>query len=149
MINKLPASFAFAYNQIMKTINLLPVHLTFFIALMSFAAPAQETAIWIKGGAHLRLETLSPQLRSKVHDDAGLMWQSDAPWQTVASHTSIVLFPPANIEWSKDDDLKVAFSDLRRRHIGMALGTGILPRTPACQQRTSLRIPLPGVYPKA
>src|SRR5579872_6846789 len=37
-----------------------------------------STAIWVKGGAHLAV--LPPKYRAGFHEDAGLMWKSDAPW---------------------------------------------------------------------
>ena len=64
------------------------------------------------------------------------MFNPDADWRTVASHTSAVQFPPGVILNDKDDALKRAFQYLTERHIGLALEFRVLVRTEQCSQWT-------------
>jgi hypothetical protein len=96
------------------------------------AAPALP-GIWIKSGAHL--VNIPPPWSAVGSNETGAMWEADAPWPTVASHVKVALFPPGNIQWAKDEDLQKAFSDMKRRNIALALGTGLLTRSDHCQAR--------------
>jgi hypothetical protein len=86
--------------------------------------------IWLGAGAR----TIDPQTLA-ARNDRGDMWAPDAPWQTVASHVQVAIFPPGNIQNAKDADLAQAIADLNRRHISIALGISLLSWTPICQPR--------------
>jgi hypothetical protein len=69
------------------------------------------------------------------------LWMSrpfnpNAEWKTVASHTSVVQFPPPVILNWKDDDLRRAFRNLAEHHIGLALEFRVLVRSDQCPQMT-------------
>jgi len=68
--------------------------------------------------------------------DSGDMFNPDADWKTVASHTGAVQFPPGVISNGKDDDLRRAFRNLTERRIGLALEFRVLVRTDQCPQMT-------------
>lgn len=105
-------------------------------AFVPVAARPQGSAsmpeIWIKSGAHL--VNIPPPWQG-MPEDAGAMWKPDASWPTVAARVKVAEFPPGNIQWAKDEDLQYAFAEMKRRHIELALGTGLLTRSDRCQAR--------------
>ena len=98
---------------------------------LSLPALAQE--IWIWG---------SPKVNhpfpgwEEVRRDKGDMWKPDAPWQTVAHSVTVVLIPPGNIERASDADLQEAVADIKRRHLALAIGTGMLIRSERCRSKS-------------
>ena len=88
-------------------------------------AGAAAPELWIS-----RLASPSPLA------DSGDMFNPDADWKTVASHTGAVQFPPGVISNGKDDDLRRAFRNLTERRIGLALEFRVLVRTDQCPQMT-------------
>jgi hypothetical protein len=113
-------------------VGVSPVGPAALLAAEPSAAPALPV-IWIKSGAHL--VNIPPPWSAVRTNETGQMWEADAPWPTVASHVKVALFPPGNIQWAKDEDLKNAFSEMKRRNIALALGTGLLTRTDGCQAK--------------
>jgi hypothetical protein len=106
-----------------------------FASLPAVARPqdgASMPEIWIKSGAHL--VNIPPPWQG-MPEDAGAMWKPDAPWPTVAARVKVAEFASGNIQWAKDEDLQYAFAEMERRHIGLALGTGLLTRTDRCQAK--------------
>jgi hypothetical protein len=65
--------------------------------------------------------------------DAGDMWKPNAP---VASHVKVMTFVPPNLERVTDTDLKLAPDDLKRPHIALAIGTGLIVRSDRCRSNT-------------
>jgi hypothetical protein len=69
------------------------------------------------------------------------LWMSrvfnpDADWKMVASHTSAIQFPsPVILNW-KDEDLIRVFRNLAEHHIGLALEFRVLVRSDQCPQMT-------------
>ncbi|MBV9456465.1 MAG: hypothetical protein JO141_02945, partial [Bradyrhizobium sp.] len=108
------------------------VALSLLGALTRAAADPASPEIWIKSGAHL--VDVPPPWR-RPYNESGAMWEENAPWPTVASHVKVAEFPPGNIQWAKDADLQKAFAEMKRRHIALALGTGLLTRTDHCQAK--------------
>jgi hypothetical protein len=101
------------------------------LALIVPSASASE--IWLIAGVPVLNQ--DPQWHG-IRADAADMWTADAPWQTVARNTRVVLFPPGVVLRAKDDDvLKQAFSDLKRRNIALALEMGLLTQTDSCRYR--------------
>jgi hypothetical protein len=45
-------------------------------------------------------------------------------------------FVVPNLERVTDSDLKLAFDDLKRRHIALAIGTGMIVRSDRCRSNT-------------
>ena len=58
------------------------------------------------------------------------MFNPDAPWTRTASQTKVVKL--GFVDRARDIDLQQAFSDLKRRHIALALETSILIRSDQC-----------------
>ena len=107
------------------------------IAVLASLAPivpsASASEIWLIAGVPVLNQ--DPQWHG-IRADAADMWTADAPWQTVARNTRVVLFPPGVVLRAKDDDvLKQAFSDLKRRNIALALEMGLLTQTDSCRYR--------------
>ena len=93
-------------------------------------AQAEATQIWMVG---------SPRIDNVVRHavvDAPDMFAPNAPWQTVAAHTAVVKFTPGNVLMAKDDALREAFGDVKRRGMALALEAGLLTKTDQCQQRS-------------
>jgi hypothetical protein len=100
-----------------------------FVLLAGSAAAA--TDIWMSAGPHINHP--APGWEGP-RTDSGDMWKPDAPWATVASRVKVMTFVVPNLERVTDGDLKLAFDDLKRRHI--ALGTGMIVRSDRCRSST-------------
>ena len=85
--------------------------------------------IWIAAGAHVEEKDQAPRWRG-IREDAGDMFNPDAPWKMTASQTKVVKL--GFVDRARDIDLQQAFSDLKRRHIALALETSILIRSDKC-----------------
>jgi hypothetical protein len=98
------------------------------------AGPARATTeIWMSAGPHI--DHPAPGWEG-LRTDAGDMWKPDAPWATVASNVKIMTFVVPNLERVTDSDLKLALDDLKRRHIALAVGTGMIVRSDRCRSNT-------------
>jgi hypothetical protein len=102
--------------------------------ILSFtSSSAGATDIWMWG---------TPQLVNKgggwadVRADAGDMWKPDAPWKTVAGAVKVIQFPPPNLQSSRDEDLKQALSDIKRRKLDLAIEASLLVRDSQCRSNT-------------
>ena len=91
------------------------------------------TEIWMLGGPHV--EHHAPGWEN-IRTDAGSMWTSDAPWKTVAGAVRVIQFPPTSVDRARDDDLRQALADIKRRNIAFAIGTGLLIRSDRCRAKT-------------
>src|ERR1700676_4606979 len=97
------------------------------------AGPARATEVWMSAGPHINHP--APGWEG-LRTDAGDMWKPDAPWSTVASHVKVMTFVPPNLERVTDSDWKLALDDLKRRHIALAIGTGLIVRSDRCRSNT-------------
>ncbi len=105
-----------------------------FVGVLSpVSGPASATEIWMWGGP--RVDHPAPGWEN-VRADKGDMWTPDAPWKTVSRQVKVVLFAPTNIERAADRDLQLAFADIKRRNIALAVGTGMLIRSDRCRSRS-------------
>lgn len=125
--------FAMAYDILLSCLRRSAVLPVLAGALFSLAAAASATEIWMWGGP--RVDHPVPGWEN-VRADKGDMWTPDAPWKTVSRQVKVVLFVPTNIERATDRDLQLAFADLRRRNIALAVGTGMLIRSDRCRSRS-------------
>ena len=95
-----------------------------------FAASERQPTNELAGNPLAAAAAAPPQLwMSRVFDP-------NADWKTVASHTSAVQFPPPVILNWKDDYLRHLFRNLAERHIGLALEFRVLVRSDQCPQLT-------------
>src|SRR5215470_7278901 len=95
-----------------------------------FAAAERQPADELLGNLLAASAAVPPQLwMSRPFDP-------NAEWKTVASHTSVVQFPPAVILNWKDDDLRRVFHNLAEQHIALALEFRVLVRSEQCPQMT-------------
>lgn len=131
------------------------VRMCFGVGLVTLTGSISEVAppaaisssspdIWLKGGA--RLVNIPPAWVG-FREDTGEMWEPNAPWSAVASHVSVVEFPPGNVEWAADKDLQTAFLDMKRRNIALALEAGLLTQSEHCPIATEASSK-PGVLQK-
>jgi hypothetical protein len=70
-----------------------------------------------------------------IRSDAPDQWKSDAPWQTVASHTKVAKLIAGNVENTSDTDLQSAIEEVKKRHLELALEIGPLVRSTDCQAK--------------
>lgn len=101
------------------------------LCFVSIQVSAQE--IWIWGSPNVAHPVSGWE---GIRSDKGEMWKPDAPWQTVAGEVKVVLFPPGNIERASDGDLQQALTDIKRRHLSVAVGTGMLIRSDRCRSKS-------------
>src|SRR5450756_1851711 len=99
--------------------------------LQPLAAHAQQ--IWMSAGPHINHP--APGWEG-IRTDSGDMWKPDAPWATVASHVKVVGLVSPNLERVTDSDLKLLLDDLKRRHIALEIGTGLIVRSDRCRSTT-------------
>jgi hypothetical protein len=97
------------------------------------AGPAHATEIWMSAGPHINHP--APGWEG-LRTDAGDMWKPGAPWATVASHAKVMTFVAPNLDRVTDSDLKLALDDLKRRHIALAVATGMIERSDRCRSNT-------------
>ena len=94
--------------------------LCFGLGNRSIAATAPE--IWLAG--------VPPFARSKMFQESESdyleLFRADAPWSNAASHVQVFLTNGGLILRESDDQLKSVFADLKRRHIALAVETGLL-----------------------
>jgi hypothetical protein len=104
------------------------------IAIFAFLPDlAMATEVWMSAGPHINHPASGWE---GLRTDGGDMWKLDAPWLTVASHVKVMTFVVPNIERVTDSDLKLALDDLKRRHIALAIGTGMIVRSDRCRSNT-------------
>jgi hypothetical protein len=77
-----------------------------------------------------------------VRRDMGDMWKPDAPWKTVAGAVNVIQFPPTSVDRASDGDLRQAISDIKRRNIALAVGTGLLIRSDRCRSKSEAYVDL-------
>lgn len=97
------------------------------------SAGAASPEIWMFAGPYVSHPFAGWE---SVRRDMGDMWQPDAPWQTVANAVSVIQFPPTSIDRATDGDLSQAISDIKRRNIAFAVGTGLLIRSDRCRSKS-------------
>jgi len=85
--------------------------------------------IWISIPPHIEEKNQAPMWRG-IREDGGEMFDPAAPWKKVAGQTSVVKLN--FVDRATDTALQHAFSDLKRRHIALALETSILIRSDKC-----------------
>jgi len=93
----------------------------------------EHTEIWMWGSPNVMNK--SPGWEA-VRVDAGDLWTPDAPWETVARAVTVIQVPPGNIERAKENDLQQMCADLKRRHLALAVCTGLLIRSDRCRAKT-------------
>jgi hypothetical protein len=103
------------------------------VAGLLLVAPAHAADIWMWGSPHV--EHHAPGWEN-VRTDVGDLWQPDAPWKTSAGAVKVIQIPPGNIERARDSDLQQALADIKRRHLALAVGTGLLIRSDRCRAQT-------------
>jgi uncharacterized protein (DUF433 family) len=59
------------------------------------------------------------------------LFAPDAPWQKAAARVNVFKIYPQWIDGATDDQLKIQFADLKRRHIKLAMEFGVLSPTDA------------------
>jgi hypothetical protein len=102
-------------------------------ACLLLPVPVHAAEIWMLGGPHV--EHHAPGWEN-IRTDAGSMWTPDAPWKTVAGAVRVIQFPPTSVDRARDNDLREAFADIKRRNIAFAVGTGLLIRSDRCRAKT-------------
>ncbi len=112
---------------------------TVAVALLSLAATAAMAAdaalpeIWMWGSP--KADHPVPGWED-IRKDKGDLWEPDAPWQSVARAVSVILIPPGNIDRANPADLRQAVADITRRHMALAVATGLLVRSDRCQSKS-------------
>ncbi len=108
------AALSFAANAALPLASLIATAL----------APSTERAqdLWLGGGFDL----------DSAAAGAGDLFDMDAEWQTVAKHTGTIQLSPRAILNAKDEDLKRAFDNMERRHIGLAVWLNLLEWPEKC-----------------
>ena len=64
------------------------------------------------------------------------MWRPGAPWEAVSHAVKVIQFAPTNVDRATDSDLQQAVSDIKRRKLELAVGTGPLIRSNRCQSKS-------------
>jgi hypothetical protein len=106
----------------------------FLIATVFFISiPASAQEIWMFAGPYVKHPAPGWE---EVRRDMGDMWKPDAPWKTVAGAVSVIQFPPTSVDRASDSDLREAISDIKRRNIAFAIGTGLLIRSDRCRSKS-------------
>ena len=112
---------------------------TIAAGLLSFAAStvvpadAAPPEIWMWGSP--KVDHPVPGWE-EIRKDKGDLWEPDAPWQSVARSVRVILIPPGNIERARPGDLHQAVGDIKRRHMALAVGTGLLLRSDRCRSKS-------------
>ncbi len=99
-------------------------------AYNAVAAAPPRPEVWIKTGIHSA--NLSPVWKA-MRDDTGDPWAPGAPWQSVLEKVKVVGVSPGAIQGASGPELQAAFSGMKRAHVMLALGTGLLTRSDRCQ----------------
>jgi beta-lactamase regulating signal transducer with metallopeptidase domain len=95
-----------------------------------FVASERRPTDELPGNLLAASAAVAPQLwMSRVFDP-------NAEWKTVASHTNVIQFPPPVILNWKDNDLRRVFHNLAEHHIALALEFRVLVRSDQCPQMT-------------
>ncbi|MDR3615936.1 MAG: hypothetical protein P4L53_20425 [Candidatus Obscuribacterales bacterium] len=92
--------------------------------------PAVASDLWMSLGPNIRHQ--APRWQG-IRSDTGALWNTDAPWKTVAANTRVVLFSGGQIDWADDADLASAFADMQRRHIAFGLEDSVLVQSERCK----------------
>ena len=110
-------------------------HCSFVILACIFLRSAQVSAqeIWMVAAPH---RTSSAPGWKGVRNDAGDMWKSNAPWETVARSVKVIQFAPTSVDRASASDLRAAIEDIKRRNISLAVGDGLLVRSDRCRSKT-------------
>jgi hypothetical protein len=106
---------------------------TLFVALTFASASASAQEVWMWAGPHVDHPVPGWE---DVRSDKGDMWKPDAPWKAVSHAVKVLLFTPTNVERARDGDLQQAISDIKRRNIALAVGTGLLIRSDRCRSKS-------------
>jgi hypothetical protein len=116
------------------------------LLFVSMRAAAQE--IWMFAGPYVKRPALGWE---GVRRDMADMWTDGAPWETVSRELSVIQFPPTSVDRAGDADLRQATSQIKRRNIAFAVGTGLLIRSDRCRSRSEAyvdREALEGLFAK-
>jgi hypothetical protein len=97
---------------------------------------ARAADIWMWGTPKQPNKTAGASGWEGVRADAGDMWKPDAPWKTVAGAVKVIQFPPPNLQAARDEDLKQALSDIKRRNFALALEGSLLVRDATCRNNS-------------
>ncbi|HZT02006.1 MAG TPA: hypothetical protein VFA39_07080 [Steroidobacteraceae bacterium] len=110
-----------------------------FTSLHSAAADNPVPEIWMFAGPYV--EHPAPGWED-VRRDMRNVWNVDAPWKTVSGAVSVIQFPPTSVDRASGSDLRQAVSDIKRRNITFAIGTGLLIRSDRCRAKTEAYVDL-------
>lgn len=117
----------------MKKHVIVSVAMAFLWAAPNAQAAATAPEIWMSAGLHINHPAPGWE---NVRRDAGEMWTPKAPWTTVAGNVKVVGFVAPNLERVTDSDLKQSLDELRRRHIALEIGVGVIVRSDRCRSKT-------------
>ena len=103
------------------------------LIMTAIAASAAATEIWMWAGPYSNHPVPGWEW---VRRDSIDLWKPDAPWATVAANVKVAVFVAPNLERVTDSDLSLTIADLKRRHIDIAIGIGLIVRSDRCRSNT-------------